>query len=473
MTEQSTHGNLEPIPQPPGKFILGNLLELESGAAIQDLMRLAREYGPIYQLSFPGDRQLVVVSGFQLVDELCDQSRFDKKIGGGLQNVRAFAGDGLFTAYTQEPNWRKAHNILLPYFGMRAMPDYLPKMVEIAKQLRGKWERLNPDEEVDVPADMTRLTLDTIGLCGFDYRFNSIFRETPHPFVQAMLNALQESQQRMQRLPIQDRLMIQKHRQFQADIEFMNEMVDRIIKERKERQEQAADKKDLLEFMLTGVDKESGEKLDDTNIRYQMITFLIAGHETTSGLLSFALYFLLKHPSVLAKAYEEVDRVLGTDPTIPPTFAQVHQLEYVTQILKESLRLWPTAPGISLYPYEDETVIGGKFLVRKEQGLMVLTSMLHRDKSVWGEDAEEFKPEHFSPEAEQALPANAYKPFGNGQRACIGRTFAMQEATLVLGMILQRFQLIDHKHYELKIKQTLTVKPEDFTIQVKPRAYAD
>ena len=412
---------------------------------------------------------MVVVSGFRLVDEVCDQSRFDKRVGPGLQNVRTFAGDGLFTAYTEEPNWRKAHNILLPYFGMRAMPDYLPMMVEIAEQLLGKWERLNPGEEDDVAADMTRLTLDTIGLCGFSYRFNSIFRETPHPFVQAMLRALQESQQRLQRLPIQDRLMIQKQRQYQADVDFMNEMADRIIKERKEREEQAADKKDLLEYMQMGVDKESGEKLDDTNIRYQMITFLIAGHETTSGLLSFALYFLLKHPSVLAKAYEEVDRILGTDPTIPPTFAQVHQLQYVAQILKESLRLWPTAPGFSLSPYADEAVIGGKFLIRKEQGLMVLTPILHRDKSVWGEDAEEFKPEHFSPEAEQALPANAYKPFGNGQRACIGRTFAMQEATLVLGMILQCFQLIDHKHYQLKIKQTLTVKPEDFTIQVKKR----
>ena len=293
---------------------------------------------------------MVVVSGFRLVDEVCDQSRFDKRVGPGLQNVRTFAGDGLFTAYTEEPNWRKAHNILLPYFGMRAMPDYLPMMVEIAEQLLGKWERLNPGEEVDVAADMTRLTLDTIGLCGFSYRFNSIFRETPHPFVQAMLRALQESQQRLQRLPIQDRLMIQKQRQYQADVDFMNEMADRIIKERKEREEQAADKKDLLEYMLMGVDKESGEKLDDTNIRYQMITFLIAGHETTSGLLSFALYFLLKHPSVLAKAYEEVDRILGTDPTIPPTFAQVHQLQYVAQILKESLRLWPTAPGFSLSP---------------------------------------------------------------------------------------------------------------------------
>lgn len=92
-------------------------------------------------------------------------------------------------------------------------------------------------------------------------------------------------------------------------------------------------------------------------------------------------------------------------------------------------------------------MIGGKFHMRKEQPLSCLIYMMHRDKSVWGEDAEEFNPEHFSPEAEQARPADAFNPFDSGQRACIGRTFAVQEATLVLGMILQRFQFIDHSNY--------------------------
>jgi cytochrome P450/NADPH-cytochrome P450 reductase len=469
MREQHQAANLEPIPQPPPRLFLGNIPDLEGDVPILELMRLAREYGPIYQLTFPGGRQQIIVSGFQLVDELCDESRFDKQLGAGQQNARTFVGDGLFTAYTQEPNWRKAHTILLPAFSQQAIQGYLPMMVDIAEQLMEKWERLNADDEIDVAADMTRLTLDTIGLCGFDYRFNSFYREDPHPFVQSMVRALAESQARSRRLPLQDKLMIRKHRQVQADQEFMNELVDRIIKERKEQGAQAAAKKDLLEFMLAGVDKQSGERLDDLNIRYQIITFLVAGHETTSGLLSFALYFLLKHPSVLAKAYEEVDRVLGADPTIPPTFAQVHQLQYVSQILKETLRLWPTAPGFNRHCYADESVIGGKYQIRKEQTVTVLTPMLHRDKSVWGEDAEEFHPEHFSPEAERARPANAYKPFGTGQRACIGRQFAMQEAILVLGMLLQRFQLIDHKHYQLKIKQTLTIKPEDFTIQVKKR----
>src|SRR5262249_37340994 len=220
--------------------------------------------------------------------------------------------------------------------------------------------------------------------------------------------------------------------------------------------------------MPAGVDRKSGERLDDLNIRYQVITFLIAGHETTSGLLSFATYYLLQNPEVLARAYEEVDRVLGPDPEVAPTYAQVNQLTYVGQVLKESLRLWPTAPVFALSPIKD-TTIGETYRLKKPYQIVVLSPMLHRDPTVWGERADVFDPDNFTREAEQRRPANAYKPFGNGQRACIGRQFALQEATLVLGMVLQRFEWIDHTNYQLKVRESLTLKPGGFKIKVKKR----
>jgi cytochrome P450/NADPH-cytochrome P450 reductase len=112
-------------------------------------------------------------------------------------------------------------------------------------------------------------------------------------------------------------------------------------------------------------------------------------------------------------------------------------------------------------------VIGGQYKMKKSYQIVVLVSMLHRDPAVWGDQADVFDPERFSREAERARPVNAYKPFGNGQRACIGRQFALQEAALVLGMILQRFTLIDHTRYQLKIKESLTIKPDGFRIKLK------
>lgn len=459
---------MERIPQPPQKFLLGNMLDLSAGEPVQDMIRLAREYGPIYRMVFRG-RVVVIVSGQELVNELSDEKRFDKTIRGALGLVRRFAGDGLFTAKTQEPNWSKAHNILLPNFSHKAMQGYHPMMLDIAEQMVLKWERLNADEEIDVVRDMTSLTVDTIGLCGFGYRFNSFYHDTEHPFVSQMAGALSISMDELRDMPGEKIVQKKRDRQFQTDVRGMNEIVDRIIRDRRASNEVLSDKADLLSYMLTGVDKKTGEQLDDLNIRYQVITFLIAGHETTSGMLSFVIYELLKNPEVLAKAYEEVDRVLGRDLSRKPTFADVNQLTYIGQILKETLRLFPTAPAFALVPYED-TILGGKYKIKRTNQINVLLPMLHRDPTVWGENAEAFDPDNFTPEREAALPPNAYKPFGNGQRACIGRQFAMQEATLVIGMILQRFELVNHTNYvDLKIKETLTMKPDGLRIRVRLR----
>src|SRR5579859_4785331 len=261
---------LEPIPHPPTRPLFGNLFDIDTEKPIQSQMELARQYGPIFEIEL-ANRPLIIVSSVALMEELADEQRFDKQVWAPLQNVRAFTGDGLFTSWTSEPNWHKAHNILLPNFSTRAMQGYMPAMVDIAEQLVEKWARLNPEDAVDIPGDMTRLTLDTIGLCGFNYRFNSFYREEPHPFVQSMVGALGEAMESSNRLHIQNKLMVRKQHQYQADIDYMFSTVDQIIRERKAHRELAAGKQDLLSYMLAGVDKQTGEKLDDTNIRYQII----------------------------------------------------------------------------------------------------------------------------------------------------------------------------------------------------------
>ena len=346
------------------------------------------------------------------------------------------------------------------------MRDYVPMMNDIASQLMQKWERVNPGELVDVTADTTRLTLDTIALCGFGYRFNSFYRDTQHPFVSSMMIMLQESQIRSRQLPMQTRLRRRATRQLEEAYRYIQDEVFKIIEERR-RSGDVEDHRDLLSCMLTGVDKRSGQKLSDDNIVAQCITFLVAGHETTSGLLSFAISYLIKHPEVVARAQEEVDRVLGTDTSVLPTYQQIQGLTYVTQILNETLRLWPTAAAFTRYPYQDAMV--GGYLLPKGSSITALTIMLHRDPKVWGQDAEEFNPDHFQLETRASLPANAFKPFGSGQRACIGRQFALQEAVLVLGMLLQRFDFIDEWNYQLKIKESLTIKPDGLLIGVRLR----
>lgn len=461
----------ERIPEPDGERPFGghaHLLDLDK--PIESMGVLANKYGEIYKLKFPGGAELVVVSSQKLINELCDESRFDKMVSGALYKIRDFALDGLFTAHTREDNWQRAHQLLAPAFSMGSMQDYFPKMLDVTQQMCDRWQRLNHGDSVDVPDEMVRLTLEVIGLCGFDYRFDSFGREDAHPFVAAMGLCLGEAMARSVRLPIFTKLAVNKNRAYEDGIEFMNSVVDTVIKERKATGK-IGEVGDLLDLMLES-QKNPDSGLSDENIRYQIITFLIAGHETTSGLLAFTLNYLIKHPAVLTRARAEVDRVLGHDLSKQPTLRDVAGLAYVRQILNEALRLHPTAPAMQLTPHED-TIIGDKYKVKKGYPLLALTTELHRDTSVWGENAHLFNPENFAPAREKERPPNAFKPFGNGQRACIGSQFAMQESTLVIGMLLQRFNLIDHTNYQLRIKETLTFKPDNFFLQVRERSDAD
>lgn len=449
------------IPQPRPRPLVGNAPDVGMETPVQNMMKLAREYGPVFRLKFP-TMETVVVSSHQLVNELCDAQRFDKHVHGPLQHIRALAGDGLFTADTSMPNWGRAHRILMPAFGPQAVKNYFDGMYDIAEQLISKWARLGDRVELDVPDNMTRLTLDTIALCGFGYRFNSFYQREMHPFVDAMVRSLSEASARSRRLPLQTKVNLLGRLQFGTDLHFMNSVVDELIRER--RSEGATDHADLLSLMLAGRDPQTGEGLDDLNIRYQMVTFLIAGHETTSGLLSFALYELMRHPELLARARGEVDAVLGGDTA---RFEHLAKLTFIDQVLRETLRLWPTAPAFAMTPKTRTTFAGTE--VNPGDSLLVLVPMLHRDPTVWSGDVERFDPERFAPGKIEAIPPNAWKPFGTGERACIGRPFAMQEATLVLAMLLQRFDLIPSDNYQLTVKETLTLKPDGLTMRVRER----
>ncbi|MBR8497903.1 cytochrome P450, partial [Burkholderia cenocepacia] len=454
------------VPQPPLKPIIGHLMEVLGPSPLAKMMDLARTYGPVYWFEVFG-QGYYVVSGQALVDEVCDESRFQKSVHQSLLELRPAIGDGLFTAFSDEPNWAKAHRVLMQSFGPLSIWSMFDKMVDIADQMFLYWERFGPETAVDVSDHMTRLTLDTIALCAFDCRFNSFYREDQHPFVDAMVNTLSEAGKRELRPKLVSKLMLNRSRKFDADIELMRSLATKMIEDRRKNPHDNEEAMDLLDRMLNGVDPVTGEKLDDENIVFQMITFLIAGHETTSGLLSFATYFLLKNPDVLQRARDMVDEVVGND---TPRIEHLARLRYIEQILMETLRIWPTAPAFAVTPLAD-TKFGGKYPVSPNDIIMILTPMLHRDVSVWGDDVEAFRPERFEPENAEKLPPNSWKPFGNGARACIGRPFAMQEAHLVLIMLLQRFDFsFADPNYELQVAETLTLKPTGLRINVRPRA---
>ncbi|MEU8755861.1 cytochrome P450 [Streptomyces chartreusis] len=437
------------------------------GTPVQQAMELMREHGSVFVRRLHG-RDALFVGDPDLVAELADERRFAKHIGPGLENVREFAADGLFTAYNDEPNWAKAHDILMPAFALGSMRTYHPVMLKVARRLIDSWDRdARAGRPVNVPDDMTRMTLDTIGLAGFDYDFGSFERPEPHPFVESMVRCLEWSMKRLARVPGQDHSAADAA--FRDDAAYLAQVVDDVIAARTVTDQSAAE--DLLGLMLTAAHPADGTTLDAANIRNQVITFLIAGHETTSGAMSFALYYLAKHPTALELVRREVDALWGdrTDPE--PAYDEIGRLTYTRQVLNEALRLWPTAAVFSRQARED-TLLGGRIPLRAGQAALVLTPMLHR-QPVWGDNPERFDPARFTAEAEAARPVHAFKPFGTGERACIGRQFALHEATMLLAMLVHRYRLHDHADYRLTVKETLTLKPEGFTLTLTPRTPAE
>ncbi|KAH7085823.1 NADPH-cytochrome P450 reductase-like protein [Paraphoma chrysanthemicola] len=421
--------------------------------------------GPLWKFHLGGER--IVVASQALVDEVCNEERFSKTIAASLEQVRNGVHSGLFTAYgPQEKEWGIAHRVLLPQLGPLSIRNMFNEMHDIASQLVMKWARHGGDHTIQVVDDFTRLTLDTIALCAMDYRFNSYYSENMHPFIDAMSDFLKVSGDRARRDVVTQMFYRGETQKYWEDIELLRKTSLDVIQNRRSN---PTDKKDLLNGMLNGIDPKTGEKMTDESLIDNMITFLIAGHETTSGLLSFTFYYLLKNPAAYEKAQHEVDEVIGKGPI---TVDHLTKLPYLNAVLRESIRLSPTAPAIGLTAKED-TTLDGKYRVTKGTPIMALLPMVHRDPVAYGEDAEEFRPERML-DAEfdrrnKEFP-NCWKPFGNGMRACIGRPFAWQEALLVLAMLLQNFNFsMEDSSYQLQIKQTLTIKPKDFYMRAHLR----
>lgn len=340
------------------------------------------------------------------------------------------------------------------------------EMHDIASQMAMKFAR-HGTTPISASDDFTRLALDTIALCAMDYRFNSYYREEMHPFIKAMGDFLSESGNRNRRPAFAPNFFYRAaNEKYEKDIDIMRDVANEVVATRKQN---PRDRKDLLAAMLDGVDPQTGEKLTDSSITDQLITFLIAGHETTSGMLSFAFYQLLKHPAEYRKVQEEVDRVIGRERI---TVEHISKLTYIQAVLRETLRVNASIPAFSVEAKED-TLLGGKYFVPKSERVLLLLAKSHLDPTVYGDDASDFKPERMLDESFAQITKefpNSWKPFGNGKRSCIGRPFAWQEAVLAVAMLFQNFDFtLDDPNYVLDIQETLTIKPHNFNMRATLR----
>jgi cytochrome P450 len=346
--------------------------------------------------------------------------------GWGLQKMKVFLGEGLLTS--EGEHWRRQRKLAQPAFHRPRLAELVTTMTDSAGAMLERW-RGRVGTSFDVAQEMMRLTLDIAAKTLFSV---DVDRDAGRVGKAATI-ALEEANRRIYS-PVDLPLSVPTPRnvRFREAAAVLDSVVYGIIEQRRRSNEPGSD---LLSMLLEARDEETGEAMSDRELRDEVMTLLLAGHETTANALAWTLYLLSKNPGERRKLEAEVDRALDGH---APTFAEVPALAYARMVLEESMRLYPPA-WIFGRMAKGEDEVGG---YRIPAGSLVIISpfVTHRYPAFWP-NPEGFDPERFSPEASAGRHKYAYIPFGGGPRICIGNHFAMLEAQVVLAMIAQSFRL--------------------------------
>jgi cytochrome P450 len=461
-----------PIPHPRFRLpVLGDLLTIDFAKPVlgtTDKLRKS-DGGILEQRIFA--LSAVALADTALIDEVNDETRWQKHVGPLVQKMRLTLGDGLFTAYNDEPSWHKAHNILMPAFTKTAMTNYHDSMTATVRELIEAWNIHSANQSwIDIPDQANRLTLEIIARAGLGHsfgRFSDLSESALSATITSELGYARRAV-RIDPIPLYNKLFgKQRDRQHLADKAFIRRLVCDVVEARR-RNPEAGRRQDMLDIMLHSADPDTGEQLDPENIVDQILTLMAAGSETSANTISFALHYLSTNPDVAAKARAEIfQRWPGSGfPHIE--FDDIAKLRYLRRVVDETLRLWPVAPGYYRQARRDTTLGNGKYSFRQGDWVAVVLTAAHRAPA-WGPDADRFNPDRFLPENLRKLPPHTYKPFGTGPRACIGRQFALHETVLTLAAILHQYDLEPKPGYHLKVAETPALKPADFQLRLHPR----
>lgn len=438
------------IPHPPWRIpFIGDVIGIDSLRPNQKTLEQFKLLGPIYRRSIIGAGDLTFVGSSALASQTLDEARWERFAGRPIMRLRDIAGDGLFTAENDSTEWHVGHEVLAGGFSQDAMRRYHGDMVATSEELT-KTLNENPHQP-SVEGITNRAALDVIGKCGFGFPFwNSVHSDQ---FADALRRALAFTQSAS--IPVVGSGIERKKRaQFDRDVAILHQVITDVM-DRRRQGGAGSSSHDLLQVMM------ESEQLSDRAIRDQIITFLIAGHETTGNLMAFALFYLAQNPELVKALRSERAELCKDGASL--SYDDVTRLRTARAVVSETLRLWPTAPGF--FRAARETTHVGGFRFEAGEWVFLLMLSIHRDEEVWGPSAAQFDHTRFL----NKPPRNAvYRPFGAGPRACIGRQFALHEATLLLADLASAFDMApaDDANTQLVVDENLTLRPRvavDFT----------
>jgi cytochrome P450 len=426
-------------PGPKPHFLIGNM-PLAHRDPLATFEKWAREYGDIfyyragwiqvYFLNHPDLIETVLVRNYQnfLKDHVIRKSRW-------------FFGDGLLT--NEGESWLRQRRLAQPAFHRERIAAYAKVMTNYAEAMLASW---SDSESRDVHQEMMQLTLKIVVRALFNVESHEVGE------ISAAMNVLMRNSVGIRLLlpPAARFLPTPAMIEFRHAVRQLDATVYRIIAERRRNQ---TDTGDLLSTLMQARD-EDGSRMNDKQLRDEVMTFLLAGHETTALALSWSSHLLAQNPPAENQLHAELDRVLAGRTA---EFSDLGNLNYTERVVKESLRLYPPAWSLARTVVNDFEIAG--YRIPSGANVVMSTWIMHRDPRYFS-DPQKFDPDRWSSESSQKLPRFAYFPFGGGPRQCIGTSFAMMEATLLLATIAQRFQFRAVPGHPIVTVPSFTLRPK-------------
>ena len=428
-------------PGPNGKFIIGSTLDFQK-APLQFCLDMAEEYGDICKFKVGLDTWHLVNNAEFIHDVTVKKANIFHKPRLAKRLWKPFLGDGVLSL-DGDP-WKRLSRMIKPGFHKKRIDAYGAIMVQHTLEMLETWKDGRRD---DICADMTAVTLRIVAKTLFDADVtggdSDIVGSSMHTLQECMVEHINMP------LPVPKWWPGATNKRKLKAIADIENIVQGIIDERRASKQ---DRGDLLSMMVFAQDDE-GNGMTNTELRDQAMTLIFAGHETTAMALAWMSYLMGQHPDVVQKMREEMHQAVGHAPL---SVADLSKLPYLEMVVKESMRILPSVWAFMREPIEDVQM--GDYVIPKGDQVLVSPYVIHHNPKYF-DNPGEFRPERFTTENERKLPKGAYVPFAAGARVCLGKAFAMMEARLILGTMVQHVDFEVAKDFKLDFLAQLSLSP--------------
>lgn len=425
-------------PGPPGHFLFGSLRDLRRDT-LQFYTESRRQFGDVVRFRAFRSSCWHLLSHPDHIDYVLRENQRNYPKGIVNRTLERVVGGGLLTS--EGDAWLRQRRLSQPAFHRQRLVALADTITGLAGAAVERWRPYaRQGRSFDVSAEVMRLTLEIV----IKTLFSADLGAREEAVVSALTLVREHIYQRFLRvLPVPDSLPTAANRRFLKACAELDEAVYHIIRARREK---AEDTGDLFSMLMLARDEDSGEGLSDEQLRDAVMTFIVAGHETTASMLAWVWHLLATHPEAERRLWDELAAVLGGRPA---GAEDLPKLQYTKMVIEESMRLYPPAWGMGRRAVEDDEV--GGYFIPAQSVVVMLQYVTHRHPDFW-ERPEEFDPERFTPALSAARPYFAYFPFGGGPRQCIGNYFSVMEAQLILAAVAQ--------HYRMRHADSRPVVPE-------------